>query len=200
MDFILETPRLIMRPLEIEDLEILHKIDSNPNVHEYLWNAPATDINQTKFVINSILSQYIKHNIGRYGIILKETNEFIGWGGLKFNENTVNNNQNFYDIGICITQEHWNKKLGFEVFQAWIKYAFRNLNLPKLYAYTQTKNDSSNRMAEKIQMRKTNEFLYDDQNWNWYELGILKYDMIINKGIIKDIEINILPILKNDYE
>ncbi|AMA48932.1 hypothetical protein AX766_11365 [Flavobacterium covae] len=189
-----------MRPLEIEDLEILHKIDSNPNVHEYLWNAPATDINQTKFVINSILSQYIKHNIGRYGIILKETNEFIGWGGLKFNENTVNNNQNFYDIGICITQEHWNKKLGFEVFQAWIKYAFRNLNLPKLYAYTQTKNDSSNRMAEKIQMRKTNEFLYDDQNWNWYELGILKYDMIINKGIIKDIEINILPILKNDYE
>ncbi|OWP84787.1 hypothetical protein BWK59_03445 [Flavobacterium davisii] len=200
MNFILETPRLIMRPLTIEDVEILHKIDSNPNVHEYLWNAPATDINQTKFVINAILSQYIKHKIGRYGIILKETNEFIGWGGLKFNENTVNNHQDFYDIGICITQEYWNKKLGFEVFHAWIKYTFKHLNLPKLYAYTQTKNYSSNKMAEKIHMRLTNEFIYDDQNWNWYELGILKYDMIISKKIIHDIEINISPILTNNNE
>ncbi|MFK6999958.1 GNAT family N-acetyltransferase [Flavobacterium oreochromis] len=200
MDFILETSRLIMRPLEIEDLEILHKIDSNPNVHEYLWNAPATDINQTKFVINSILSQYIKHKIGRYGIILKETNEFIGWGGLKFNENTVNNHQDFYDIGICISQEHWSKKLGFEVFQAWIKYAFKHLNLPKLYAYTQTKNHSSNKMAEKIHMRLTNEFTYDNQNWNWYELGTLKYDMIITKQIINDIEIKISPVFTNNNE
>ncbi|QYS88924.1 hypothetical protein [Flavobacterium davisii] len=49
-------------------------------------------------------------------------------------------------------------------------------------------------------MRLTNEFIYDDQNWNWYELGILKYDMIISKKIIHDIEINISPILTNNNE
>ncbi|QYS87888.1 GNAT family N-acetyltransferase [Flavobacterium oreochromis] len=81
-----------------------------------------------------------------------------------------------------------------------MKYAFKHLNLPKLYAYTQTKNHSSNKMAEKIHMRLTNEFTYDNQNWNWYELGTLKYDMIITKQIINDIEIKISPVFTNNNE
>lgn len=187
MSFILETERLIMRPIGQEDVDDLYRMDSNPNVHEYLWGKPATDINQTKFLVNTIASQYIKHKIGRYAILLKETNEFIGWGGLKFNENTVNGLNNFYDIGICIDEAHWNKKLGFEIFHVWIKYAFKELKLPKIYAYTQTNNPSSNKMAHKIHMRLINEFMDGKEAWNWYELGTLKYDMLISKGLLQDV-------------
>lgn len=194
MSVILETERLIFRPLLIDDVDILFKIDSNPNIHEYLWKKPTTDINQTKFIINSIQGQYLKHKIGRYGIVLKETNELIGWGGLKFNENMVNNHTDFYDIGICLDESQWNKKLGFEIFHTWVKYFFENMNLPKVYAYTQINNSGSNKLAEKIGMRLKEDFFYENENWNWYEMGLLTYQMLLKKGLLKDIELKITNI------
>ena len=46
MNLILETDRLIMREMRHEDAEALFEMDSNPNVHKYLWNKPFTTIEE----------------------------------------------------------------------------------------------------------------------------------------------------------
>ena len=44
MDVLLETDRLILRPFTLDDAEVMFIMDSNPNVHKYLWNKPVQNI------------------------------------------------------------------------------------------------------------------------------------------------------------
>ena len=75
MNLVLETDRLIMREMRHKDAEALFEMDSNPNVHKYLWNKPFTTIEEIHNYIEMVRSQYERNNIGRFSTILKETGE-----------------------------------------------------------------------------------------------------------------------------
>ena len=100
MDLIIETERLILRPFEFSDAEALYDMDKNQIVHKYLWQKPITDIKEVHEYIEMVQKQYIERGIGRFSTVLKETGELIGWTGIKFvNDHIENGNTNFYDYG-----------------------------------------------------------------------------------------------------
>jgi [ribosomal protein S5]-alanine N-acetyltransferase len=69
MNLIIETPRLILRPLEQSDAEELFELNKNPHVHKYLWQKPEVVINESIKVIEYVLKQYQENNIGRFATI-----------------------------------------------------------------------------------------------------------------------------------
>ena len=54
MNLIIETDRLILRELQLSDAEAFFAIDSNPKVHQYLWNKPVQKIEETTEVIRFV--------------------------------------------------------------------------------------------------------------------------------------------------
>ena len=48
MDLLLETERLLLRPLELEDADAMFAMDTNPNVHKYLWQNPTQTKDETR--------------------------------------------------------------------------------------------------------------------------------------------------------
>ena len=46
MNLILETERLLLRPLELTDAEATFTMDNNPEVHKYLWQNPTQTIEE----------------------------------------------------------------------------------------------------------------------------------------------------------
>lgn len=54
------------------------ELDNNPNVNKYLGNNPVKSIEESKKIIENVHKQYQENGIGRFAVILKETNEFIG--------------------------------------------------------------------------------------------------------------------------
>jgi RimJ/RimL family protein N-acetyltransferase len=170
MNLILQTNRLILRPLQLSDAKSFFEMDSNPNVHRYLWNKPTQDINETITTIKFVQQQYIDHNIGRFAIILKENNQFIGWAGLKFNTETVNNKTNFYDIGYRLNETFWKKGYATEASFAWQKHAFQTMKIKRISAAAHTDNVPSNKILQKIGMTMTEKYLEDNISWNWYDM------------------------------
>lgn len=170
MDLIIETDRLILRELKFSDSEEFFAMDTNPNVHKYLWNKPVQKIEEITEVISFVRQQYIDNGIGRFAIVSKETNEFIGWAGLKFNTEVVNNKTNFYDIGYRLDEKFWGKGYASEATFAWLKYAFETMNIKTMEAAAHCENIASNRILQKIGMQMTQQYLEDDILWNWYEL------------------------------
>ena len=51
MDLLLETDRLLLRPLELEDADAMFAMDNNPNVHKYLWKSPTQTKDETIKII-----------------------------------------------------------------------------------------------------------------------------------------------------
>lgn len=170
MNLILNTERLILRPFEKSDAESFFEMDKNPEVHRYLWNKPVLEIEEVFAGIKMIRQQYIDNNIGRFAVILKETNEFIGWAGLKYNTKTVNNKNYFYDIGYRLNENFWGNGYASEASFAWLDYGFKVMKIEKMTAAAQTANIASNRILQKIGMKVTEQYLEDNVSWNWYEM------------------------------
>lgn len=60
-------------------------------------------------MIDSIRRQYIENGIGRWAVIDKESNNFVGWSGLKLITAKINNHQNFYDLGYRLIKRYWGR-------------------------------------------------------------------------------------------
>lgn len=170
MDLILETDRLLLREMKLSDAEALFEMDRNPKVHEYLWNNPLTDISEVNKIINSVQEQYKQNKIGRFVMVLKETNQVIGWAGLKFNTEMVNNKIHFYDIGYRLDEKFWGKGYASEASFAWLDYGFKTMKIPVMEAAAHSDNIASNRILQKIGIQMTETYLEDGVSWNWYEL------------------------------
>ena len=172
MDLIIETDRLIMRAFRFEDAEALFEMDSNPAVHQYLWQKPITKIEEVHAYIERVTNQYTTNKIGRFSTLLKETNELIGWTGIKYvNDHVENGNTNFYDYGYRLNEKFWNKGYATEASKAWLDYGFNQMNIAEMNAYTHAENGASNHVLQKVGFQFIENYP-DEQDvlWKWWQL------------------------------
>ncbi|MFZ4434918.1 MAG: GNAT family N-acetyltransferase [Flavobacterium psychrophilum] len=172
MLFELETKRLLLRPFLTADAEVLFKMDANPNVHRYLWQKPTQNLDESRVLIEYIHKQYAENKIGRFATILKDTNEFIGWTGIKYvNDHTENGNTNFYDYGYRLDEPHWGKGYATEATIAWLDHGFSQMQIPVMHAYTHHDNGASNHILSKVGMELIENYIAaDGVKWNWWKL------------------------------
>jgi ribosomal-protein-alanine N-acetyltransferase len=167
----LETERLILREIISSDVEGMFELDSNPEVHLFLGNKPVKHIDESHAYIDNVRQQYTDNGIGRWAVILKETNEFIGWSGIKLIKEEINNHQNFYEIGYRFIQKHWGKGYASEAGLAFVDYAFNEMKVEKLYAYADAGNVNSRHILEKLGMHYVNSFEHAGEEEVWYEMN-----------------------------
>ena len=172
MDVLLETDRLILRPFTLDDAEVMFIMDSNPNVHKYLWNKPVQNITEIYPVIESLQKQYATNKIGHFATCLKEDVQFIGWTGIKFiNDHIENGNTNFYDYGYRLEERFWNKGYATEATKFWLEYGFNQMQIQEMNAYTHAQNGASNHILSKCGMQFVEEYTAEDGiNWKWWQL------------------------------
>lgn len=166
----IETERLLLREVVFSDVDGMFELDSNPNVHTYLGNKPVTTIEQSREYIEFLQQQYKDFGTGRWAVILKETNEFIGWSGIKFITDEINNHQNFYEIGYRFIEKHWGKGYATEAGKAFIDHAFNEMKVEAVYAYADEGNDNSRKILEKLDLQFVNSFEHEGEREVWYEI------------------------------
>ncbi len=169
-EIFIETERLILREILPTDEEGLFELDSNPKVHTYLGNNAVENIDQIREAIKKIRQQYIDNGIGRWAIIDKETNNFIGWSGLKFVTETTNNHINFYDLGYRLIEQYWGKGIATETTKATLQYAFETLNVTEIFAMCEIGNVSSKNVLEKSGFKFIETFDFDGIKHNWFRI------------------------------
>jgi RimJ/RimL family protein N-acetyltransferase len=163
-----ETERLILREILSSDIDGMFELDSDPEVHKYLGNKPIINKEQTAAIIDSVRQQYVDNGIGRFAIIDKKTNAFIGWTGLKLEMKLTNNHQNYYDLGYRLIRKYWGKGYATESAVASLDFAFNKLKLEKVYAAASVENVGSNKILRKIGMNFIETFFYENIRCNWY--------------------------------
>ena len=170
-----QTERFILREILPSDSEGMFELDSDEEVHQYLGNNPVSTLQQSIDVIHHIRQQYSDHGIGRWAIIDKKTNDFIGWTGLKFITDNYNNHQNCYDLGYRLIKRYWGQGIATETATASLKYAFEKLDVAEIFAMTESENQSSQRILQKVGLRYVETFDHDGIQHNWFEISRKDY-------------------------
>lgn len=145
---IIETDRLILRRLTMDDLTDLHHILSDP---ESMKHYPKPfDLDQSRSWIAWNIENYSKYGFGLWAVVLKKDNQFIGDCGITM-QNI--NGDIVPEIGYHINRRNANKGYATEAAQACMKYAFEILKFGQIYSYMKYTNIPSQRVAEKNGMK-----------------------------------------------
>lgn len=146
MRYILKTERLILREFEISDAQNMFDLNADPEVIRYTGDPPFGSVDEAKVFLENY-SDYLKNAYGRWAVILKESNEFIGWCGLKYHE------EGYVDIGFRFFKSRWGKGYASEASKATLAYGFKTLNLDEIIARVIAENIASVRVLEKLNMQ-----------------------------------------------
>lgn len=166
-----ETERFLLREIVPEDEKGLYQLDSDPEVHRYLGNMPVKSMEQVRGYIQFIRQQYVNNGIGRWAIIEKSSNQFVGWTGLKLVTERTNNHINYYDLGYRLIRKYWGKGIATETAQASIVYGFTILGATELYAMADCQNIGSNNVLRKVGLKFIGTFDYNEIKHNWYKIS-----------------------------
>lgn len=152
---IIETERLVLRKMEEEDAPDFFLLNSDPDVMRYTGDKPFANVEEARqLVIN--YQPYKKHGYGRWTMLHRHTGEFIGWCGLKYNEDIQE-----VDLGYRLLKKFWNMGYATEAAAACIQYGFEHLQLNRIIGRAEKENTASVRVLQKLGLLYEKEYLED---------------------------------------
>ena len=146
MKRILDTERLILREFDSSDTEKMYRLNSDPEVLLYSGDSPFASIEKAKEFLENY-SDYKKNGYGRWAVILKSSDEFIGWCGLKYNE------EKCVDIGFRYFRKIWNKGYATEAARATLDYGFNIFKLEDLRYYLKSDFEKADGILKKEDLK-----------------------------------------------
>lgn len=174
---VLETKRLILRKLSIEDVEDLYSYSCNQEIYQYVaWEPHNTKSDTVKF-IEFALSQYENYKVIPWGIENKENRKLIG----TIDFSSWQPKHHIAEIGYMLSQDYWGKGIATEAANAVIQFGFNHMDLVRIQAKCFVDNKSSARVMEKTGMT---------------------FEGIIRKGILvkgKHQDLKMYSILKDEF-
>lgn len=152
---IIETERLYLRQLSIHDAENLYRLNLDPDVIRFTGDSPFRSIEEAKQFLENY-DHYQKYGFGRWAVIEKNDDEFIGWCGLKYSPSLAE-----HDIGFRFFKSCWNRGYATEAALASINHAFEILHLQRIVGRAMKENIASVSVLEKIGLSFLGEFDFD---------------------------------------
>lgn len=143
----LETERLVYRPITRDDLPWLIDMRSIESVHRYLGGAELQNAEAVTKRMNFYVECHDKFGFGFCVMSLKETGEKIGTSGLQPLADSGE-----IEVGYTLFEEYWRKGFGYEAALAWLDFGFREKNLERIVAVAHPDNTGSWRIMEKCGM------------------------------------------------
>ena len=146
MKTILETQRLILREFQTSDFEFIIELVNSPDWLRFIGDRQIKTQEQAiSYLNNGPLKSYADNGFGLSCVILKETQLPIGMSGL-----IKRTNFEFPDLGFAFLPNYIGKGYGFEIAQAILEYANKQLLLKTISAIVSKDNESSISLLNKL--------------------------------------------------
>lgn len=167
MELVLETERLVLRPMVADDLDGLQGIFGDPLVMAAFDEKPF-DRKQVSRWLERNLDHQRKHGFGLFAVFLNDDRRLIGDCGLELME--IDGEQ-VAELGYDLRSDCWNKGYATEAARSVRDYAFSTLRLPRLVSLIRPGNAPSARVAEKAGLRKTGQIERHGRVYLRYEIA-----------------------------
>ncbi len=146
----LETRRLRLRPLRMEDAEAMYlNWARDPAVTRFLTWAPHQNADQTRAYLAFCQEQYRNPAVFHWGIVLKDTDTLAGTiGAVRTDEETGT-----AEIGYALGRAWWGQGIMTEALREVIRFFFMDAGACRVTANHDIHNPASGRVMQKAGMR-----------------------------------------------
>lgn len=170
----LETQRLVLREFQSEDDRELAPILADPQVMRFSPTG-VLSIAQTQQKIESFITCYKQFGFGKWAIVLRESNELIGYCGIAVDQI---DNRDEKELGYRLVSRFWGRGLATEAAIAAIQCGFNQFKLPYVLGIVERANTASVRVLEKTGMQFDRTTIFHEIEMNVYRIdtATLLYD------------------------
>jgi [ribosomal protein S5]-alanine N-acetyltransferase len=164
---ILETARLLLRPMHAADLDDLLLIFSDPKVMAS-FDGVLFDRAQMAQWLQRNLDHQARYGYGLFSVIHKSDRILIGDCGLEVMEV---DGAAVAELGYDFRSGYWNQGLATEAAAVVRDYALQTPGLPQLISLIRSENRASQRVAEKIGMTRQSRLMRHGHDYWKYALN-----------------------------
>ena len=163
---IIETERMILRPLTVADApDIYERWTSDDRVSKYVRWCTHTSVNDTM----EWLKVQEKDNLGdkmyQWGFELKDSGYLFGAGGINFSEE-----EGVFELGYNIMFKYWNQGYTTEAAKAILEFGIKELGQKEFIAWHAIDNPASGAVMKKCG------FVYEGNEIHTKFDGVTSYD------------------------
>jgi RimJ/RimL family protein N-acetyltransferase len=142
MTVVVETERLFLRELLLNDIEPLAAILGSPEVTRHI--AGPRDANAVRRWIQDQQASYREHGYGHWAVIHRESATLVGYAGLEGERP---------ELGCVLDEPYWRLGLATEILSAVRDHAFTSLGVEALSARVSRKNKAGKKLAAALGLR-----------------------------------------------
>ncbi|GAA1664689.1 GNAT family N-acetyltransferase [Fodinicola feengrottensis] len=142
----LETERLLMRALRIDDAEPLFPMYESPEFGRYLSMVPTT-VEAMRETVQARLAEPKPPGMGNWVWLDRATGGYVGRGGIW--PSIVIDRQPI-EMGWFLAVDRWGRGLATEAVRAQLDHTFHDLEVPAVWATIHIDNGPSLRLAERM--------------------------------------------------
>ena len=142
----LETSRLILRAVSLDDAADMHEYASDPRVTDFTAFPKHESLEETRNIIkNHFLSKPSQSKPESFAIVFKENNKMIGtcdfWPV---------QGEGCFEMGYALNSNYWNQGIMSEAGQAVLDFAFENYGVRRMELCHLENNLASQKVALKL--------------------------------------------------
>ena len=146
---VLETERLLLRPLRVADTMDMFAYAHDEEVTRYLLWQPHRDAAHTRSYLEYLSGRYRIGMHYEWAVVLKAENRMIGTCGFV----SVDCPNNGAEIGYVLNPQYRGQGLVPDAVDRVLRFGFEMLQLHRIEARYMLGNDASRRVMEKVGMR-----------------------------------------------
>jgi RimJ/RimL family protein N-acetyltransferase len=146
---VLETPRLALRRLSLDDAAFILELLNDPSFLRYIGDKEVrTSDDARRYIETGPIASYERFGFGLFRVELKDTREPIGMCGLLKRDALP-----APDLGFALLPRFWSKGYAFESASAVLAYAQETCGLTRILAITSLDNAPSILLLAKLGFR-----------------------------------------------
>ena len=135
--------RIHLRPLQLSDAEDMYEYASDEETTKYVFDTHK-NLEDTK---ETIAKYFIAKPLGKYAIVLKETNKMMGTIDFRVDEKDKK-----AEMGYTLNKNYWGKGYTTEAGKLMLQLGFEELGLLRVFAFYDERNAASGKVMEKLGM------------------------------------------------
>ena len=156
MPCLITTERLVIRPVEKDDCEAIHRYAGDPSIDMMMF-LPNETFEETQKFVEFAVSEWAKEEPEDMEFVVLLNGEIIGGVNLETEIAGI------YEIGWIFREDMRGKGYATEAAKALMDYAFNVLNAEKVQAHCDSRNQASEKVMKKLGMT-----LVDDTAIRYY--------------------------------
>lgn len=159
----IETERLTIRPLRLDDAVALHELYGDREAMKHLASSVPQTVNESRQWVEEKINLHNETGLSLWAVVVSSTSEVVGDAGLQRLED-----EETIEVGARIIRRLWGRGYGREAAQALIEAGFKDLGVDRIVGITAPGNTAAIHAMEKLGMRSSGTETHAGRDWVVY--------------------------------